>query len=203
MSELYLYDFGIFLELEPDEEEKQLLENNIQTALSQGLIDLDDAIDIREIRSVKLANQLLKIKRKKKLARDQKIQQENMQAQPDANTKAQQAAANAEIQKNQAKAQADMQLETLRADTKLNHLREEVRLKKELMTYEFELSQQVQAESRAENRGIETMKEGGKNKREAMKQKNPKKPPKKFESSGNDILGGGMGLDKFNPQIGT
>ena len=203
MSELYLYDFGIFLELEPDEEEKQMLENNIQTALSQGLIDLDDAIDIREIRNTKLANQLLKIKRKKKLARDQKIQQENMQAQADANAKAQQAAADAEIQKNQAKAQTDMQLETLKADTKLNHLQEEVRLKKELMTYEFELNQQVQQQSRSENRGLEAMKEGGKDRREAMKQQNVKKAPKKFESSGNDILGGGMGLDKFNPQIGN
>jgi len=203
MSELYLYDFGIFLELEPDEEEKQMLENNIQTALSQGLIDLDDAIDIREIRNTKLANQLLKIKRKKKLARDQKIQQENMQAQADANAKAQQAAADAEIQKNQAKAQTDMQLETLKADTKLNHLQEEVRLKKELMTYEFELNQQIQQQSRNENRGLEAMKEGGKDRREAMKQQNVKKAPKKFESSGNDILGGGLGLDKFNPQIGN
>jgi hypothetical protein len=203
MSELYLYDFGIFIELEPDEEEKQMLENNIGTALAQGLIDLDDAIDIREIRSVKLANQLLKIKRKKKLARDQKIQQENMQAQAQANAQAQQAAADAEIQKNQAKAQADMQLETLKAETKLKHLQEEVRLKKELMTYEFELNQQIQEETRKETRNLETMKEGGKNKREAMKQENTKKPPKKFESSGNDILGGGMGLDKFTPQIGN
>ena len=126
-----------------------------------------------------------------------------MQAQADANAKAQQAAADAEIQKNQAKAQADMQLETLKADTKLNHLREEVRLKKELMTYEFELNQQVRQQSRSENMNLEAMKEGGKDRREAMKQQNAKKPPKKFESSGNDILGGGMGLDKFNPQIGN
>ena len=70
MKDLYLYDFGIFIELEPDEEEKQMLENNIQTALSQGLIDLDDAIDIREVKNIKLANQLLKIKRKAKQDRD-------------------------------------------------------------------------------------------------------------------------------------
>ena len=93
MSELHLYDFGIFIELEPDAEEKQLLENNIQTALSQQLIDLDDAIDIREVRNVKLANQLLKIKRRKKAERDQQIQQQNMKAQADANAQAQQVAA--------------------------------------------------------------------------------------------------------------
>ena len=174
MSELYLYDFGIFLELEPDEEEKQLLENNIQTALAQQLIDLDDAIDIREIRNLKLANQLLKIKRKKKQERDQKIQQENAKAQADANAQAQQAIAQAEMQKNQAKAQADTQLEQVRSQSKLTHLQEEVRLKKELMQFEFDLNQKLRSEERdnsnqerIEKRGLEVMKEEGKDRRES------------------------------------
>jgi hypothetical protein len=198
MAELHLYDFGIFIELEPDEEEKQLLENNIQTALAQQLIDLDDAIDIREVRNLKLANQLLKIKRRKKQERDQKLQQENMQAQAQANAQAQQAAAQAEIQKNQAKAQTDSQLEQLKSQSKLTHLQEEVRLKKELMAYEFELNQQLRSQERQSTEKVEGMKEQGKDRRENMKQTS-----KKFESSGNDILGGGMGLDKFNPQIGN
>ena len=198
MSELHLYDFGIFLELEPDEEEKQLLENNIQTALSQKLIDLDDAIDIREVRNINLANQLLKIKRRKKQERDQKLQQENMQAQADANAQAQQAAAETEIQKNKAKTEAEIQLESIRSEARMRHLQEEVRLKKELMAYEFELNQRIQQQTRSDNMNIERMKEDGKNTREKAKQTS-----KKFESSGNDILGGGMGLDKFNPQIGT
>ena len=198
MSELYLYDFGIFIELYPDEEEKQMLENNIQTALAQGLIDLDDAIDIREIKNVKLANQLLKIKRKKKQERDQEIQKQNMHAQAQANAQTQQAAAQAEIQKNQAKAQQDMQLESVKAETKIAHLREEVRLKKELMMYEFELNQKLRDQERESTEKMEVMKESGKDRREKVKQ-----TPKKFESSGNDILGGGMGLDKFTPQIGN
>ena len=198
MSELHLYDFGIFIELDPDEEEKQMLENNIQTALSQGLIDLDDAIDIREVRNTKLANQLLKIKRKKKQERDQEIQQENAKAQADANAQAQQAIAQTEMQKNKEKAEADTRIEELRAATKLKHLQEEVRLKKELMQFEFDLNQQLRAQERQSTEKIEDMKERGKDRREKVKQ-----APKKFESSGNDILGGGMGLDKFNPQIGT
>ena len=64
MSELHLYDFGIFIELQPDEEEKAMVENNIQVALSQQNIELEDAIDLREIKNIKLANQLLKIRRK-------------------------------------------------------------------------------------------------------------------------------------------
>jgi len=198
MSELHLYDFGIFIELEPDEEEKQMLENNIQTALAQQLIDLDDAIDIRDIRNVKLANQLLKIKRKKKQERDQKLQQENMQAQAEANAQAQQAAANAEIQKNQAKVAEELKLEATKADAKLRHLQEEVRLKKELMQFEFDLNSQLRDTERQETREIEGMKEQGKDRRENMKQTS-----KKFESSGNDILEGGMRLSDFNPQIGT
>jgi len=194
MSELYLYDFGIFIELMPDEEEKQLLENNIQTALGQQLIDLDDAIDIREIRNVRLANQLLKIKRKKKQERDQKIQQENIKAQADANAQAQQAAAQAEVQKNQAKTQADMQLEQVRAQGRLNQLEAEVRLKKELMQFEFELNQKLREQERGQAMRLEQVKQDGKVKQEQVK---------KFESSGNDILGSGVGLDKFNPQVGN
>ena len=198
MSELHLYDFGIFIELEPDVEEKQLLENNIQTALAQQLIDLDDAIDIRNIRNVKLANQLLKIKRKKKQERDQKTLQENQKAQADANAQAQQAIAQTEMQKNQAKSQADLQLEQARSQGRLTQLQEEVRLKKELMQFEFDLNQKLRDQERVGTREIEQMK--GDNKLEVEK---TKQAPKKFESSGNDILGGGMGLDKFNPQIGN
>ena len=67
MSNLHLYDFGIFIELAPDEEEKGMLENNIQMALQQQLIELADAIDLRNIKNIKLANQLLKLRRQKKI----------------------------------------------------------------------------------------------------------------------------------------
>tara|TARA_Y100001936_G_scaffold30606_1_gene28687 strand:+ start:6847 stop:9210 length:2364 start_codon:yes stop_codon:yes gene_type:complete len=194
MSELYLYDFGIFLELEPDEQEKQQLENNIQTALTQQLIDLDDAIDIREVRNIKLANQLLKIKRKKKQERDQQIQQQNAQAQAQANAQAQQAIAQTEIQKNQAKTQADMQLEQMRSQGRLNQLREEVKLKKELMEFEFELNQKLRQQEGMRSERMQKVGEDRKDQREKIK---------KFESSGNDILGSGVGLDKFNPQVGN
>tara|TARA_R100000231_G_scaffold31603_1_gene27828 strand:+ start:274 stop:2625 length:2352 start_codon:yes stop_codon:yes gene_type:complete len=190
MKSLYLYDFGIFINLDPDEEQKQMLENNIQTALAQKLIELDDAIDIREVKNLKLANQLLKLKRKKKAQRDQLIQQQNIQAQAEANAKSQQAAAQAEIQKNQARTQLDNQLEITRADQRLKHLQEEVRLKKELMQYEFELNQKLNNATQA----ADIAKEDRKDKREKTKQ---------FESSGNDILGSGIGLDKFNPSIGN
>ena len=212
MSELYLYDFGIFLELDPDEEEKQLLENNIQTALAQQLIDLDDAIDIREIKNLKLANQLLKIKRKKKQARDQQIQQENAQAQAQANAQAQQAVAQAEMQKNKAKEDPDIQVETAKADMKIKFLQEEVKAKMQLMDHEFELNMQMSNTQNQNKVASDRQQEDRKDLREKIKgsqqsqlqaQKQTGGPVKKFESSGNDILGGGMGLDKFSPQVGN
>jgi hypothetical protein len=85
MKNLSLHDFGIFLELEPDEEAKAQLEQNIQVALQAGGIELEDAIDLRQIKNLKLANQMLKQRRRLKQERDQKVQQANIQAQAQAN----------------------------------------------------------------------------------------------------------------------
>jgi hypothetical protein len=209
MSELHLYDFGIFIELMPDEEEKQMLENNIQMALQQQLIDLEDAIDLREIRSIKLANQLLKIRRKKKMEKDQAMQQQNMQAQSQANAQAQQVAAQAEIEKNQAITQSDIELERAKAEMKNVTLSREAELKKELMNHEFELNMRLRQLETSQATGKEEMKEDRKDERtriqasqqsELIEQRKSGSPPKKFESSGNDVLGG-MDTGGFEPQV--
>tara|TARA_R100001129_G_scaffold71179_1_gene48464 strand:- start:810 stop:3206 length:2397 start_codon:yes stop_codon:yes gene_type:complete len=206
IKDLHLYDFGIFIELLPDDEEKAILENNIQVALQQQSIDLDDAIDLREIRSVKLANQLLKVKRKKKLERDQKIQQANIQAQAQANAQTQQVAAQAEVQKNQAKAQAEAQLEQTRGSLKSQYLQQEIQGKKELMQFEFELNSKLKAMERQVASSNEKMREDRKDQRvdrQAAHQKDMIEQRKqgdslnKFESSGNDIITGGAGIERF------
>jgi hypothetical protein len=209
ISSLYLYDFGIFLELSPDEEQKALLENNIQMALQQQSIDLEDAIDIREIKNVKLANQVLKIRRQKKLQRDQEIAQQNIKAQADANAQTQQAAAQAEVQKNQAITQNESQLEQLKAQLKSQYLKQEVEHKKELMQYEFDLNKQLQQVTSKENIDKENIKEDRKDQRtkmqatqqsELIEQRKSGQPPKNFESSGNDIISQDMGLGRFDPR---
>ena len=190
LSELHLYDFGIFIELLPDDEEKQTLENNIQQALAQKLIDLDDAIDLREVRNIKLANQLLKIRRQKKLERDQAMQQQNIQAQSQANAQAQQAAAQAEIQKEQSKAQIQSQLEQEKNQLKIAYLKQEAMVKKELMDHELQINMQLKG---MENESAE--------KREKIKGETKRgESLKSFESSGNDVVGGGMGLNQFDPR---
>ena len=208
MSELHLYDFGIFIELMPDEEEKQMLENNIQVAIAQKMIDLDDAIDIREVRNLKMANQLLKIKRRKKLERDQIMQQQNIQAQSQATAAAAQESARIEMEKNHAKSEQDMDLEKTKNALKIEYLNNEAKVKKELMMLEHSLNSRSQAAERDLKNQLEAQREDRKDERvdrqaeHQMKMVDKRKEAdslKKFESSGNDILTGGAGLDKFQP----
>ena len=209
ISSLYLYDFGIFIDLAPDEEEKQLLENNIQVALAQKTIDLEDAIDIREIKNIKLANQLLKIRRSKKLQRDQLMQQQNIQAQAQANAQAQQVAAQAEVQKNQANASVQAQLEQVKANLDIEKMRIEAEAKKSLMDHEFQINMQLKKlevdalksrEKEKEDRKDERTRIQASQQSELIDQRKAGKPPKKFESAGNDILGGGFNLGSFEPK---
>jgi len=209
MSDIYLYDFGIFIELTPDDEEKAMLENNIQVALAQQSIELEDAIDLREIKSIKLANELLKIRRKKKVARDQEIQQQNIQAQSQANIQAQQAAAQSEMQKQQSLAQTSMALEQAKVGFEVEKLQQEANIKKQLMELEFNYNMQLKGIEVDGQKGKETEKEDRKDKRtkiqatqqsELIDQRNNNKPPKNFESSGNDVLGGMGDLSSFGPR---
>lgn len=209
MVNLYMYDFGIFIELAPDEEEKAILESNIQAAVSSGLIDLTDAIDLREIKNIKLANQLLKIRRKEKQLNDQRMQQENIQAQAQANAQAQQVAAQAEVQKSQALMQQKLQLEQFKSNSEMQKLIQEAQLKKELMNLEFQMNMQLKGlEVQAKNKEVKE-KEDRKDERtkiqatqqsELIEQRKKDLPPKNFESSGNDILSGNFGLGSFEPK---
>ena len=209
MKNLHLYDFGIFIELMPDEEEKMMLENNIQMALQQQSIELADAIDVREIKNVKLANQVLKIRRKNKIDRDQELQQQNIQAQAEANMQTQQAAAELEVQKQQALKQAEAELEQMKAQMEAQKMEQEVMHKKELMGLEFQYNMQLkgieadglkQKEKDKEDRKDERTRIQASQQSELIDQRNNAKPPKNFESAGNDILGGGFDLGAFEPR---
>jgi hypothetical protein len=209
LTDLHIHDFGIFIELAPDEEEKQLLENNIQQALAQQSINLEDAIDVREIKNVKLANQLLKLRRRKKQEMDQQMAQQNMQAQAQANAQTQQAVAQAEAQKQQVISQGKAQLAQLQSQLDMQKLQTEAQIKKELMAKEFEYNMQLRGVDLDKQKENEKYKEDRKDERtklqasqqsELIDQRQNNKPPKDFESSGNDTLTGGMGLGYFEPR---
>ena len=208
MSELHLYDFGIFIELAPDEEEKAMLENNIQVALSQKNIDLEDAIDIREVRNVSLANQLLKLRRKEKEAKDRAMQERNIQLQAQSNAQAAQAAAQSEVQKEQALAQTKMQIEQMKSQLGVQAMQQEAEIKKQLMQLEFQMNMQLKQaevegmksrEKEKEDRKDERTKIQASQQSELIDQRKTGGSPKKFESAGNDILGG-FDLGGFEPR---
>ena len=209
MKNLHLYDFGIFIDLMPDEEEKAILENNIQMALQQKSIELEDAIDIREIKNLKLANQLLKIRRGKKEEKDRRMQMENIQAQAQSNAQAAQAAARLDIQKAQAKAQTEAQLSQMQAQLEAQKMAQEVEAKKQLMALEFQYNMQLKnmeveglktREKQKQDRKDERTKIQATQQSELIDQRKTGKPPKSFESAGNDIVGGGFSLEAFEPR---
>jgi hypothetical protein len=144
LSKLNIHDFGIFLNLEPDEEEKAKLEENIQVALKSGQIFLEDAIDIREVKNLQLANQFLKYRRKKKQKADQEAQQANIQAQAQANQQTAEKAAMAELQKQQALSQTTLQIEQGKSQFEIQRMQTESQIKKETMQIEFGYNVQLE-----------------------------------------------------------
>jgi hypothetical protein len=207
VQNLNLHDFGIFLELEPDEEEKQLLEQNIQIALQSGGIDLDDAIDIRQVKNLKLANQMLKQKRATKAKEDQARQMANIQAQAQANAESAEKAALYEVQKQQALTQEKVNIEQAKSQFEIQRLQTEATIKKELMAEEFNYQMQLaqatirreaEREKEIEDRKDERTKIQATQQSELIDQRKNDLLPKNFESS-NDSLGG-FGLEQFAPR---
>ena len=208
VDELSLHDFGIFLELEPEEEEKSQLEQNIQIALQAGMIGLEDAIDIREISNLKLANQLLKFRQKKKQEAAEQAQLANIQAQAQANSEANERAAMAEVQKQQALTQEKVSIEQAKSQFEIQRMQTEAQIKRELMAEEFNYQMQLaQIKANAEAGKIAEV-EDRKDKRtkiqatqqsELINQRQNDLLPKDFESQGNDTLGG-FNLEQFAPR---
>ena len=143
LSSVNIHDFGIFLQLEPDEEEKALLEQNIQVALQSGQIFLEDAIDIREVNNLQLANAVLKQRRKRKQKQDQQQQQQMIQAQAQANAQAAEQAALAETQKQQVISEQNINYEKAKSEFSIQKMREEAEIKKQLMEIEFNYDMQL------------------------------------------------------------
>tara|TARA_B110000908_G_scaffold46142_1_gene56205 strand:- start:599 stop:3010 length:2412 start_codon:yes stop_codon:yes gene_type:complete len=208
IENLNLHDFGIFLEMEPDDEERAELQKNISIALQTKEIDIEDSIDINQIRNLKLANQMLKLKRKKKQEREQALVQQNIQAQAQANAQASEKSAMAEVQKQQALTAEKVAIEQAKSNFEMQRMQAEAQIKKELMATEFQYSlqlakAQMQAtkskEAEIEDRKDKRIEKEGSQQSQLIEQRQTQGLPKDFESAGNDNLGG-FDLSQFNPQ---
>ena len=204
---LQLHDFGIYLELEPEDEEKALLEQNIQIALQTQAIALSDAIDVRDIKNIKLANQFLKMRQSQKIKREQEQQQANIQAQAQANAESAEKAAMADLQKQQALTQEKVNLEQAKSQFEIQRMQTEAQIKKELMAEEFQYQLQLakaqsdalmSKENNKEDRKDKRVKIQGTQQSELINQRQNDLLPTNFESAGNDSLDG-FDLNKFGP----
>lgn len=207
ISDLYIYDFGIFIELSPDEEQRQMLEQNIQMALSRNDINLEDAIDIRELKNIKVANQLLKLKRKTKLEREEKMAMQSQAMQSQQQLKSQEMAAAAATQKIQMETQAKLQYRQADVAFEIEKMKNEAMLKSQLMQEEFNLQVQLAQMTSAGLSDREAQREDAKSSRISQQnteqsmlinQRKNNLPPMKFESNEDSL--DGFDLAEFNPR---
>ena len=208
IEKLNLHEFGIFLELEPDEEEKQMIERNVQIALQGGQIGLEDAIDIRNIKNIKLANQYLKYRQKIRAAEQQEANLANIQAQANANAESAERAALAETQKQQVITEQKLQLEQGKSQFEIQRIQTEAEIKKQLMAEKFKYDMQLarieaeaqrEKEDKIEDRKDERARIIGTQQSEMISQRKNDELPKNFESTSFDSLGG-FGLEEFEPR---
>lgn len=207
ISDLYIYDFGIFIEVSPDEEEKAQLEQNIQMALSKQDINLEDAIDIRELKNIKLANQLLKLKRKQKQEREEKMAMQKQAMTAQQQMQSQQMAAQMAMQKQQQEIQGKMQLKQAEVAFEIEKMKNEAELKKILMAEEFNYNLQLHNMAEQRLQGRETQREDAKSQRisqqntqqsKLINQRKNNLPPTNFESNEDSL--DGFDFAEFNPR---
>jgi hypothetical protein len=207
IKDLYVYDFGIFIEVSPDEEQRAQLEANIQMALSKGDINLEDAIDIREIKNLKLANQLLKLKRTQKQDREEKMEMQKQAMISQQQLKSQELAAQTAMQSIQAEAQIKMQVKQAEITFEIEKMKVEAELKRSLMAEEFNYSMQLSGVKEDKKNQIEKEKENAKKDRISLQNSQQSKlinqrknnlPPMNFESNEDSL--DGFDLGEFEPR---
>jgi len=199
LSDLNIHDFGIFLEFEPDEEEKQVLEQNIQIALKSGGIDLEDAIDLREIKNIKLANQMLKQRTKAKQKRDQQAQQANIQAQAQANAESAEKAALAEMQKQQALAETEVQVEQAKSQFEINQMQQKAEIDRQLLELKYQYDIKLKQMDKEQMSSKEKMIEDRKDERTRIQ---ATQQSKLIDQRKNDLLPTDFEQNQDNPLLG-
>lgn len=207
IKELYIYDFGIFIEVSPDEEQKAQLEANIQMALSKGDINLEDAIHIREIKNLKMANQLLKMKRMKTMMREEKMAMQKQAITAQQQLKSQEIAAQTAVVKIQQEAQAKMQVKQAEIAFEIEKMKAEAALKQQLMEVEFSYNMQLAQANGQISQSKDEMKEKSKDARVSIQNSQQSKlinqrknnlPPINFESNEDSL--DGFDLAEFEPR---
>jgi hypothetical protein len=207
VKDLYIYDFGIFIEITPDEEQKAQLEGNIQMALAKGDINLEDAIDIREIRNIKLANQLLKMKRIKTQDREEKMAMQKQAMIAQQQLKSQEMAGQVAMQTIDMETKSKMQIKQAEIAFDIQKMQKEAELKSFLMAEEFGYNQQLrgmevdnltQREQKKEDAKASRISQQNTEQSKLINQRKNNLPPMSFESNEDSL--DGFDLSEFSPR---
>lgn len=163
--DLPMYNFGIRVVTEMGDTEKAYLEQNIQIALSQKEIDLEDAMAVRQLKDVDQAEQLLIIRRKKRMKMQQQMAQQNSMMQAQANAQSAQAQAQSQMQVKQMEAQLEAQKLQLETQSKAQLLQLEYQMKMELEKIKGQYAGAVKQGEVQTKEQLDTMKEDRKDER--------------------------------------
>ena len=197
IKDAHLHDFGIEIELHPDEEERNMLEQSIQLALQNQMIDLDDAIDIRNIRNLKLANALLKVRKNKKEVDDLKKKEANIKMQTESNIESSNAASTNQIKEMQFKMQSELEFEKQKAmleiekmqkKAELDMMLQKQKLEYEMMTKQSEFSQLSGREKQREDRKDQRVDKQSENQSKLIQQRKNNQPAQEFENNTQGIV---------------
>jgi len=134
-SDLPMYNFGVQVVKEMEDQDRVYLEQNIQMSIQQKELDIEDAIAIRNMKDVNQAERLLVVRRKKRMAKQQEMAMQNSQMQAQSAQQAAQAASQAKMQEMQMEAQIEAQQLQLKSqlEAQLEQVRHQFRKEIELI----------------------------------------------------------------------
>ena len=154
------------------------------------MIGLEDAIDIRAIRNITLANTLLKIRKFKKEKMDLEKQRMNIEMQTQSNIKSAQAASQGRMQEDEMKLKVEQQLAQIKSQAEMQKMQQQAQIDAEMLKMKYQYEMQLKQMDVANVQNRDTFKEDRKDKRteiqatqqsELIAQRKQDLPPKDFE----------------------
>jgi hypothetical protein len=164
-KDLPMYNFGVQIVKEMEDQDKAYLEQNIQMSLQQKEIDIEDSIAIRNMKDINQAERLLVVRRKKRMAKQQEMAMQNSQAQAQSAQQAAQMAAQAKMQEMQMEAQLEAQQLQLKSqlEAQLEQVKHQFRKEIELIKAQATLGFRTEEQEFKEK--LEVLKEDRKDER--------------------------------------
>ncbi len=164
-ADIPMYNFGVIVKKQMDEKDRAYLEQNIQVALSQREIDIEDAVAIRQLRDVDQAERLLIVRRKKRIKQQMDQARANSQAQAQANIQTAQATSQAKAQEMQLKGQIDMKMLEMKSQFEAQRMQMEHEMRKEVEMIRAQATLGFRTEDQEFKEKLEVLKEDRKDER--------------------------------------